>query len=182
MMANAKPAKTSREAMSKMASALVEFFAAEGAETVAEFALDAVVAPTLHAEGIAATCYAWTSDCLDIELAEPQLLPVADWVVGLGVGCSLPRSAEGTFLDNVASTASRGAVLTWGESTGLPNARSTGYVVDEMRKRHFDLDYANTSGFNAAAAETEYILISGFNGRWHCYFEPDTQPRVPPRP
>ena len=46
--------------------------------------------------------------CSQLDLSEPQRLPVADWVLSLEVGEHIPRAREGVFLRNVASPAMDG--------------------------------------------------------------------------
>lgn len=78
--------------------------------------------------------------CKVANLTEPLLLSKKyDWVLSLEVGEHLPKEHEKTFLDNVATYATKGVVLSWAKKgqggLGHINEQNEEYIQSEMSKR-----------------------------------------------
>lgn len=82
--------------------------------------------------------------CYVADISMPLNYSARDWVLCLEVGEHVPKQFEAIVLDNVASIAIRGAILSWfpydGEGIGHVNAQSNDYIKGEMAKRGFTFD------------------------------------------
>lgn len=85
------------------------------------------------------------------DLSEKQNFKKYDWVLSFETGEHIPQEFENIFLDNICDTAIKGAIISWahpGQSGGgHVNCRSTEWVIEQMYKRGFLIDYIESTKF-----------------------------------
>jgi cyclopropane fatty-acyl-phospholipid synthase-like methyltransferase len=68
-----------------------------------------------------------------------------DWVLSFEVGEHLPKEYESVFIDNLCNHAKKGIIMSWAfpgqPGEGHINCQSSEYIIQEMYKRGFLVDY-----------------------------------------
>jgi hypothetical protein len=79
------------------------------------------------------------------DLSLPQNFGQYDWVLSFEVGEHLPKEYESIFIDNLCNHAKKGVILSWAfpgqPGEGHVNCQSSEYIIQEMYKRGFLVDY-----------------------------------------
>lgn len=82
------------------------------------------------------------------DFSEPQDIGVFDLVVSLEVGEHIPAEYESIFLDNICKASKEYVCLSWAiegqEGTGHVNCQNNGYIINEMQRRGFEIDWEHT--------------------------------------
>jgi cyclopropane fatty-acyl-phospholipid synthase-like methyltransferase len=79
------------------------------------------------------------------DLSIPQNFGIYDWVLSFEVGEHLPKEYESVFIDNLCNHSKTGIILSWAfpgqPGEGHINCQSSEYIIQEMYKRGFLVDY-----------------------------------------
>ena len=85
----------------------------------------------------------------------------SDWVLTFEVGEHIPKRYESVFLDNIASNARKGIIMSWAEKghggDGHVNEQNKPYIIECIEKRGFKLD-RNLSLWFRGKANTKCYL------------------------
>jgi hypothetical protein len=91
-----------------------------------------------------------------IDAAVPVTLPERDWVLSIEVGEHIPLEYEAQFIDNLVGICTTGVIMSWAVpgqgGRGHINEKTNAYLVDEMRKRGFEYDIAQTTLFRKSVS------------------------------
>lgn len=83
------------------------------------------------------------------DLSIPQDFGLFDWVISFEVGEHIPKEFESVFIDNLCNHAKKGVVMSWAypdqPGEGHINCQSSEYIIQEMHKRNFLVDYIRSN-------------------------------------
>lgn len=86
--------------------------------------------------------------CAVKDFSDPVDIGQYDLVLCLEVGEHIPVKYEQTFLDNICGASQEYICLSWAiegqDGTGHVNCRNNGYIINEMQRRGFDIDWEHT--------------------------------------
>lgn len=86
--------------------------------------------------------------CETMDFSEPRDIGQFDLVLCLEVGEHVPVGYEQTFIDNICKASREYVCLSWAVAgqggTGHVNCRNNGYIINEMQKRGFEIDWEHT--------------------------------------
>ncbi len=76
-----------------------------------------------------------------------------DWVLSFEVGEHIPKEFESIFIDNLCNHAEKGIIMSWAypgqPGEGHINCQPSEYIIEEMYKRNFLVDYVGTNNLRS---------------------------------
>ena len=86
--------------------------------------------------------------CETMDFSVPQDIGEFDLVLSMEVGEHVPVEYEQVFIDNICRASREYVCLSWAiegqGGTGHVNCRNNGYIINEMYRRGFDVDWEHT--------------------------------------